>query len=282
MRILRTIGIFIASYVLPGWGFWLVGKPRLAILTVAVIAGTFLFFCWTRMILNPLGFAFFGGLLIVTILTAAVWSAAIEFRRDTGSSVARNWKTAMGFGLFAVILIVPLRYYRADLLGYDVFRIPGSSMAETLVEGDYILADTWQDSSSEIEINDVITFVAPGTNGVVYVKRVVGLPGDEISFVDDAIIRNGVRVVEPYAWYSGHSPVSGERFPSVTVPDDAYFVLGDNRNNSRDSRFFGTVPTSAVVGTAVHIWFSLNDNDGIQWNRFPMRIAQSEHGSGPR
>jgi len=272
MQILETIRTFVASYIIPGWGFWIVGRPRLAILTIAVVVGVVLLFGWARLVLNPIAFILFGGLMFGIVLSTAVWSAVIEFRRDHEKSPPRNWKTAFLFALVVVILIYPLKSQRSAILGYDIFRLPASSMSPTLVRGDYILADTWHYSKSEIEIGNLAVFVAPDASGVLYVKRIVGVPGDELSFEDDALVRNGNRMEEPYAFYSGGPPRPGSSFPSVTVPDGEYFVMGDNRNNSRDSRYIGSIPRSNFVGRAVHLWYSSDDRDGIRWQRFPARL----------
>lgn len=108
-------------------------------------------------------------------------------------------------------------------------------VAPTLLRGDYILADTWHYSESEIAVDDLAVFVAPGTDEVLYMKRVVALPG-------------------------------------VRVADGEYFVLGDNRSNSRDSRFFGAVPKSGFVGKVKHLWYSSDDAVGIRWHRFPISL----------
>ena len=274
MRTLAVIRTFVANYIVPGWGFWIVGKPKLAITTLGAITGIALLFSWSRLVLDPLGFIVLASLIIGLHFLAAIWSAVIESRRDGEKSPPTNWKTAFLFAFIGAVLFYPLNSHRSVILGYDVFRIPASSMAPTIVRGDYILADTWYYSSAEIVVGDVAVFVVPDSGGVMYVKRVVGVPGDELSFEDDAIVRNGNRVEEPYAYYSEGPVRPGSTFPNIRVPDGEYFVMGDNRNNSRDSRYLGPIPRSAFVGRAVHLWYSRDDADGIRWQRFPAKLRR--------
>ncbi len=272
MRYFAALRTLVAGYAIPGWGFWIVGKPRFALTTVGGIIAVTLLFGWSRLVLSPHAYIVFACLIVVLLASSAIWSAVIDFRRNNRKSSPTNWKTAIVFAIVAGILFYPLKSFRSTLLGYDIYRLPALSMAPTLLRGDYVLADTWHYSESEIALGDVAVFIAPGADDILYVKRVVALPGDELSFEDDALIRNGQRVQEPDAIYSPASRRPGSSFPGIRVAEGEYFVLGDNRNNSRDSRFFGAVPRSGFIGKVVHIWYSSDDADGIRWDRFPMEL----------
>ena len=271
MRALATIRTFVMSYMIPGWGFWIVGKPKLAIATTSTIIGIALLFSWSRLVLNPIAFILYAAVIVALLLTAAFWSAIIEYRRNRENPPPRNWKSAFVFALVGGAAFYLLMSERSTILGYDIFTLPSESMAPTLTKGDYILIDTWHYSDSEIEVGDLAVFEVPEMDGVNYVKRIVGVPGNELTFEDDAVIRNGIRLEEPYAFYSDKSGRPGASFPSIKVPDGEYFVLGDNRNNSRDSRYLGPIPESAFVGRVEHIWYSRSDADGVRWERFPAK-----------
>ncbi len=173
------------------------------------------------------------------------------------------------------------------------FRIPSESMEPTLLVGDFMLVDkqvALQDTShlfapaSVIHRGDVVVFHYPVDASLHLVKRVIGLPGDHLRMREGRVYIDGTPLREPYAiyrpgaadsyrdefprlvsadpgvdsrwWIQMHSLVSqGE----LTVPPDSYFVLGDNRNDSEDSRYWGFVPRSAIVGKPLLVYFSLNE-----------------------
>jgi signal peptidase I len=173
-------------------------------------------------------------------------------------------------------------------------RIPSGSMQPTLLVGDFLLLDrqaVTQDPffmpRSTIGRGDVIVFHDPVDDPSVHlVKRVIGVPGDRIHLRDGVVYRNGEALVEPYAVHR-RAPGVGFRddFPDlsqmdygvnaawwvhlrtlartgeVTVPPESYFVMGDNRNDSEDSRYWGFVPRKAIVGKPVMVYFSLRQGD---------------------
>lgn len=149
-------------------------------------------------------------------------------------------------------------------------KIPTGSMLETLQIGDYILvnrylygapdglASGWL-GQRDIERGDVIVFRYPRDPDVDYVKRVVGLPGETIQMVDGQLRIDGVPIEEPYVEPENVDPID---FGPQRVPADHFFCMGDNRDNSRDSRVWGPVPRSLVRGRAFLIWFSYEEDRG--------------------
>ena len=169
-------------------------------------------------------------------------------------------------------------------------RIPSSSMEPTLLVGDFLLMDKQLDAPGVIRLlppsgiahGDIIVFHDPIDDPAIHlVKRVIGLPGDRIHLHDGIVFLNGEALREPYAIHRAVAPDAyRDDFPSlhamdatvnpnwwirlrnlvhqgeITVPSDSYFVMGDNRNNSEDSRYWGFVPRSAVVGKPLIIYFS--------------------------
>lgn len=169
-------------------------------------------------------------------------------------------------------------------------RIPSASMEPTLLVGDFLLmnkqvvagpAHGWM-PPLEIRRGDVVVFHDPVDDASVHlVKRVIGVPGDRIHLREGVVYRNGAAVTESYAVYrkAGVDEFRDD-FPDmqtmdarvnpnwwirlrgfaqageVTVPERSYFVMGDNRNNSEDSRYWGFVPREAIVGRPLLIYFS--------------------------
>jgi len=140
--------------------------------------------------------------------------------------------------------------------------------------------------ANAIHRGDLIVFHYPIDSSLHLVKRVIGLPGDRIHLRDGHVYIDGHAISEPYAIYQASAPDSyRDDFPrldradpavdsrwwvqmhslvrngELTIPPDSYFVLGDNRNNSEDSRYWGLVPRAAIVGKPFLIYFSLNGPD---------------------
>jgi signal peptidase I len=171
-------------------------------------------------------------------------------------------------------------------------RIPSESMVPALRVGDFLLIDKQSFAPSGIldrllppttvKRGDLMVFHYPVDGAIRLVKRVVGLPGDRLRLRDGHVLLNGQPLAEPYAFYSAARP-NGFRddFPSLreadpnvdppwwielrrtaakgelTVPPERYFVLGDNRNDSEDSRYWGFVPRDAIVGRPLLVYFAL-------------------------
>ncbi len=145
--------------------------------------------------------------------------------------------------------------------------IPSSSMERTLLVGDHLLVSRFGYDAGvpftgwhvrlwrEPRRQQVVIFRAPLPGSPDYVKRLIGLPGDRLEIREGAVRVNGQPLAEPYL----DPPMSPrERFGPVTVPAGSYFVMGDNRGNSYDSRYWGFVPRSAIVGTPVAIYMSID------------------------
>lgn len=135
----------------------------------------------------------------------------------------------------------------------EAFVIPSESMAPTLQVGDRVLANKFVYDFSDPERGDVIVFESVEMEGQDLIKRVVGTPGDTVAVREGTLYVNGEPQQEEYLNQrgSGLSPPQ-ER---ITIPEDTVFVMGDNRANSRDSRFFGPVPEENIEGEAFVIFW---------------------------
>ncbi len=131
-------------------------------------------------------------------------------------------------------------------------EIKGASMEPSFFNGEYILTNKVLYKLREPRRGDVIIFKSPSNPEIDYIKRIIGLPGDTVSLKDNTIHVNGVAVDEPYlrpatAIFGGSYLAENEE---VIVPEGEYFVLGDNRPHSADSREFGPVPLEDFIGKA--------------------------------
>jgi signal peptidase I len=266
---LSALRTFAASLLVPGLGFWIVGKPKLGTLAALGVTGLILVFGWSRLVLEPAGFVALLASYMGVQLWAATHSAVIEFQDRKRVSISRKWRPAIAFGVAFGLALCLLSFTRSTTLGYETFRTPSSSMAPTLLRGDYFVTDAWRYRSSEIEFGEIVVFEVPDSGGVIYVKRVVGLPDDTLSMASNTLYRNGAPVDEPYAVYGDGANGRMGSFAETKIPDGEYFVMGDNRNNSRDSRFIGTIPMANIGGRVAHVWYSYEHGEGVRWERFP-------------
>lgn len=135
------------------------------------------------------------------------------------------------------------------------FQIPTPSMVPTIDPGDRILVNRLAYHFGDIRRGDIIVFRAPPDPSVDYVKRVIALPGDTIEIVRGQVILNGVPQTEDYA-----PGMDLSIFPSQTVPADSLFVMGDNRGDSEDSRYWKSpwLPVDNVIGKAVFVYWPLD------------------------
>lgn len=147
---------------------------------------------------------------------------------------------------------------RARIVGYLTYRIPSAAMQPTLRPGDHILTSTYAYTNSDPALGDVITFRYPPNPKQTYVMRIIGLPGDTIEVRGHQVDRNGKTMQESYTQHTANRETTG----SWSVPASMYFVLGDNRDNSADSRLWGFVPRGLIEGKATYVWLSEQENTG--------------------
>jgi signal peptidase I len=138
---------------------------------------------------------------------------------------------------------------------FQPFKVEGASMQPVLADHERILVNKLVYRLRAVERGDVVVFWFPGDPDRSFVKRVIGVPGDRVEIRDGRLYVNGVAQAEPYL-PPAHRPA--ERFGAVTVQEGHYFVLGDHRRVSNDSRAWGQVPQDAILGKAVLRYWPLN------------------------
>lgn len=212
------------------------------------------------------------------------------------------WLVEYARSFFPVFLIVlVLRSFVVE-----PFRIPSASMMPTLLIGDFILVNKYDFGIRLPVINikilengapgrgDIVVFRYPENPSIPYIKRVIGVPGDTFEYRDKRVYINGVGMAqEPMGHYDGqgagrimdgarrqrellgevsHEILVDPQLPGfdtrAVIPEGHYFVLGDNRDNSKDSRVWGFVPDQNLIGRAFMIWMNWDTkNGGIAWKR---------------
>lgn len=204
-----------------------------------------------------------------------------EKPRETTVEFLASLSAVLVTGLFIITFIV------------QAFEIPSSSMENTLLIGDHVFVNRVQFAPAtywtgpllpyrEIRRGDIVVFLHPAEAGLYVVKRIMGIPGDRIHLRDGVVYRNGERLDEPYVIHKtdGYNPYR-DNFPAVSpadyngvtpewqlvlkqhiqgddlvVPPDSYFGMGDNRDVSLDSRYWGFIPKENVIGRPMFVYWS--------------------------
>jgi signal peptidase I len=237
-------------------------------------------------------------MLVLLVLTGTIWGLdrLLWAPRRGGDGGKEPVAVEYARAFFPVILIVFV--LRSFLV--EPFRIPSGSMLPSLLIGDFILVNKFTYGIRLPVINfkvmdlgqpkrgDVMVFRFPGDPSVNYIKRVIGLPGDHIEYRDKKLFINGQpeNQSDPHpAQLFGegdgvvtrvHEDLDGVKHDilltdrpdtafEVVVPPGRYFVMGDNRDHSNDSRYWGFVPDGNVVGRAFLIWFSWDEQRPVEW-----------------
>ncbi len=180
-------------------------------------------------------------------------------------SVVREYAEAIAI---AILLALFIRTFVVQ-----AFKIPSGSMLPTLLIGDHLLVNKFiygirVPFSGKVLVplkdpksGDIIVFKFPKDRSIDYIKRVVGVPGDKIEVKNKKVYRNDKLAEDPFAHFTSTTILPGsvspkDNFGPITVPEGKYFVMGDNRDNSSDSRFWGFVETNDVLGKAMIIYWS--------------------------
>lgn len=255
-----------------GLGYAYVGRLRMAFVVILAIAVTIAAAAWSRLILEPAGFYTTTALLSLISLVSILHPAVIAYRsRELTAKPYNRWWLYTLWIVVSFIIGGWMSDYRAAVFGYGTYNVPSRSMAPTLERHDQILADTWRYRNATPEIDDIVVFEVPNAPGLMYLKRIVGAPGDVIEIRDDVLYRNGTAITEDFIRTTGSSRAMLSEFGPVEVPDDHYFLLGDNRHNAKDSRFIGPIHRDLIHGRAEFRYFARDA--GISWSRFPARLA---------
>ena len=190
-----------------------------------------------------------------------------------------SWRDLISTALFAIVVALALRLW---VVG--VYTIPSHSMENTILEGDYIVVSKLAFRMRDVRRGDIIIFSLPDSlrgeeRDDLFIKRLIGLPGDTILLTSDYVSVNGQRIPEPPAARPPYNPLLGigASDGEIVVPTNAYFVLGDNRSNSFDSRYWGCLPSDRIEGAPLFVYWSYgisSDNivRHIRWDRLFNRI----------
>lgn len=203
---------------------------------------------------------------------------------------------ALTLGVVVAAFVAFLVFLKLDGQNVSFARLPSRSMEPALLEGDYI---TWSRlagntrAANSFHRGDIVVFLGPDDPAHQFMKRLIGLPGDTLAMKNAVVEVNGRVLREPYAskvdsidpvadefrWQrafvigsaardTSHYVPSRDNWGPLVVPESHYFVLGDLRDESLDSRYLGFIAASRIVGRVRRVYFSRDDSTGvIRWSR---------------
>ncbi len=279
------------AFVLPGFGQLFNGQPNKALWIFGIFCAAVLFLMALASLLVPDRFLL--AALGASLLAAgAAWVYGIAdamWRAWRSPAPPRPWQTLPVYAGVLLLAYVGVfkaggGYVRAHVV--EPFRIPSQSMAPGIQRGDFLFADkrvNCPGCSRTVRHGDVALFIYPDNRNMVFIKRIVGMPGDRIEIDGTRVARNGqdltvrstdrpggrIEVVERGArgLYEVEWTHPGEEKLSFDVPHGHVFVMGDNRNHSQDSRRIGMIPLADVIGLARQVWLSVDDRFNFRWER---------------
>ncbi|HSW38520.1 MAG TPA: signal peptidase I [Acidobacteriota bacterium] len=192
----------------------------------------------------------------------------MEFRKSTVREYFESIITVAIIALFVTTFVV------------QAFKIPTGSMESNLLIGDHLLVNKYVYSPAagfisrilpynEPQYGDVVVFKYPDKPEVAYVKRLIGMPGDRVEMVGRSVYINGQELAEDYTQHTDPGSIHAHYGP-FHVPENHFFTLGDNRDNSQDSRFWGFVPREYFLGRAFMIYWSFETSRDEYLRTSPM------------
>jgi len=161
-------------------------------------------------------------------------------------------------GFFEIIKTLATVFIIAFLIKtylIQTFIVDGQSMETSFHNGEYLLVDKLSYRLSDPKRGDIIVFIPPDDVSRDYIKRVIGLPGDMIKVTPTSVSVNGTIIQEPYLSVTKNSLGSSDEVYSIKLGATDYFVMGDNRTNSRDSRSIGPIKKSDIVGRSFMVMY---------------------------
>lgn len=234
---------------------------------------------------------------VIVAIDKLVWKTADQDSRTVPSAITTLVEYSQSF--FPVLIFVLV--IRSFI--FEPFRIPSGSMKPTLVVGDFIfvkkfsyglrlpVTETKIIDTGHPQRGDVVVFRLPSDPKINYIKRVIGLPGDEVAFERQRLTINGVTMdIRPNGEVFEHVPIyienldgrehktlihdpgNSKRDGVYVIPEGQYFVMGDNRDRSKDSRYIGAIPEEYLVGEAVRIWMHFIPWETPDWSRIGTKI----------
>ena len=259
MKKRKPILAFLFSLVTPGLGQIYNGQFKKG---VSYLVG----FLLVYIVFSFLLFKFYGMICYLIIMVGLFLFISLDALLGAIKLKAVALKSYNKWYIYLIIFLLASVVIR-PLLGWTIknniaraYKIPSSGMKPALLVGDRLIANMRIYKSEKPKRGDIVIFEFPKDPSKEFIKRVVGMEEEKVEIVNNKIYINGTLLNDPWGYFEddglGKNLPVLERFGPVVVPKDALFVLGDNRNNSQDSRFFGFVNIQKVKGKALYLYWS--------------------------
>jgi len=224
-----------------------------------------------KILLFLISFVLFVVAYYITVIADAILTAR---KLKTDYTLKKYNKIIVYIGVVALVFIVNTivpSYIKNNYV--QAYKIPAASNKPTLLVGDHILVDRSL-SATNPSFGDIIVFEYPKDPTQDFVKRVVAIGGDVVEIQNKELLINNKAIEEDYIIHNDSNIYpTRDNFGPVTVPKNSYFVLGDNRDNSHDSRFWGFIERSKIKGTVKNIYWSWDKKKfNARWNRIGLKV----------
>lgn len=197
---------------------------------------------------------FYLGVMLALVVDAVLIARK---RKDYTLRLFNRWYVFLPIVMLLLAVFVVFMSFRGKLVGFDNHKNVSMNMAPTLLPGDLIATDTRGDArGAGLDSGEIVTFRFPKDPSQIYVKRVIGLPGESVAIREGTTYVDGKPVAEPYIPVESKVMDYSLTMAPVTVPPGHVLVLGDNRDNSNDSRFWGMLPIDNITGRVTLIWYA--------------------------
>lgn len=241
---------------------------------------------------------------VISLVDIIFWASKRKKQKINKPPIVIEYARSFFLVLLAVFLI---RSFVAQ-----PYKVPSGSLEPTILPGDFILVSQfsyglrlpiWNKklvAYKEPKTGDITVFHWPVNPAIDFIKRVIGVPGDHISYINKVLYVNGKKATQKFIGFADNNDKNGpscrmkiieenlngvkhkiyicpnqkgENFYNLVVPQGQYFMMGDNRDESEDSRFWGFVPDKDIVGKALLVWLSWDsDNHTLRWHRIGQGI----------
>ncbi|NIO21624.1 MAG: signal peptidase I, partial [Candidatus Aenigmarchaeota archaeon] len=255
----RPILAVLASFGSPGLGQLYNGQLVKAILVYFI----FLSF-YPLLSLKIFGLTLFGLLIIgciaLIIFIAVLVDAFINARKLRLFELRKynRWYVYVAIILIHVFGVMPLVGNVIFPRPFKAYKIPSGAMLPAIQPGDHIIVDLTFYKETNPQRGDIVVFVYPEDPEKDSIKRIIGLPGETLEIREKKVFINGQALIDPWGVHMDMNVISRSRdnFGPVTIPKGQYFVMGDNRDNSQDSRFLGFIEGPTIKGKALYIYWA--------------------------
>jgi len=263
------------SLITPGLGQIYNGQMKKGILLFAIPQISLLPAIYVLLDRITIAYIITGFLIIVSYRVGVIADAILVARRTNATYSLKKYNKWYVYILVILISTCFSLYIRHSYA--QAFRLPSASMEPTLLVGDYLLIDK-RSSVRNAQRGDLIVFEYPEDKTKDYLKRVIAMAGDKVEIHDKKLFVNDKLQDEPYVIHNDNFIIPGsiqprDNFGPITVPPDSVFVMGDNRDHSFDSRFWGPVSKSKIKGKTISIYWSWDkEKKKVRWERIGLKV----------